>query len=692
VTDAALPTSADLDTPPPLGVKLNEGGARVSVWAQHAEGVELCLFEGEPGADTERRVPLTRSAHGVWWDQVGGVGPGQRYGLRVHGPWDPHRGHRHNPAKLLLDPYARAVEGEVRWGPEIYGHSVDASWHGPGDVRDDRDSAAWMPRAVMIEESFDWGGDTAPRVPWSESVIYEAHVVGLTKRHPDIPEHLRGTYAALGHPVVIEHLRSLGVTAVELLPIHVATDEPHLRRRGLRNYWGYNTLGFFAPQARYAAATDPAAVVREVKTAVKALHAAGIEVLLDVVYNHTCEQSGDQGATLSWRGLDNRGYYRLDDHGRDIDVTGCGNTVDTREPMVTRMVLDSLRYWVEQVHVDGFRFDLAPALARGRDHEYDPHHALHVALRSDPVLSQVKLIAEPWDVGVHGWRSGQFPPPFAEWNDRYRDTVRTFWGPDVARDHDGHGGHGVRDLATRIAGSQDVFGSADRGPLASVNLVTSHDGFTLADLTAYQDKHNEANGERNRDGHGDNRSYNHGDEGPTADPAVLAERHSSMKAIIGTLLVSAGVPMITAGDEFGRTQAGNNNAYCQDNETSWLSWDLATWQQDLVQHVQEMAALRAQYAVLRPRAFPTFEPVRGRVRLRWFDEHGEVMTKAQWDDPHRRSVQALFDTEHDGSPDPAVLLVLDAGARPTPMSVPATSPAPSARRVVLRPTGRHRAG
>ncbi|MGB7449097.1 MAG: glycogen debranching protein GlgX [Ornithinimicrobium sp.] len=685
MTAAARPFSPALDTPPAPGVRLYPGGAQVAVLASHAEAVELCLFDPDASATSERRVPLTRTAHGIWWDQVPGLRAGQRYGFRVHGPWDPTRGHRHNPAKLLLDPYARAIESEVRWGPEVYGHHVDASWHGPSDVRDDRDSTTFVPLGVAVDETYDWGWDQAPRVPWTDTVIYEAHVVGLTKRHPDVPEHLRGTYAALGHPAVVEHLKSIGVTAVELLPIHASTDEPHLRRRELSNYWGYNTLGFFAPQARYAAATDPAGVLREVKDAVKALHAAGIEVLLDVVYNHTCEQSGDQGATLSWRGLDNRTYYRLDQQGRDIDVTGCGNTVDTRESMVTRMVLDSLRYWVQAFHVDGFRFDLAPALARGRDHEYDPDHALHVGLRSDPVLSQVKLIAEPWDVGVHGWRSGQFPPPFAEWNDRYRDTVRTFWGPDVARDHDHHGGHGVRELATRIAGSQDVFGTHDRGPIASVNLVTSHDGFTLADLTAYQTKRNLANGEQNQDGHGDNRSWNHGHEGTTDDEDVLTSRRATMHALMATLLLSPGVPMITAGDEFGRSQGGNNNAYCQDNETSWLDWDLAPWQHEMLEETIGLAELRARHAVLRPRQFPTFEPVAGRVRLRWFDEHGEVMSEEQWVDGHRRCVQALFDTDHDGSPDPAVLLVIDGRARPEPMTVPTAAPAPSARRVELRP-------
>ncbi|MGB3256496.1 MAG: glycogen debranching protein GlgX [Ornithinimicrobium sp.] len=686
-----------LDTPPGLGVTVDDSGAEVAVLARHADRVELCLFD-EPTADAtdptpvERRIPLTRNAYGIWWDHIPGVSAGQRYGFRVHGPWAPREGHRHNPNKLLLDPYARAIEGTVDWGPQIYGHHVEGSWREQGDHhhhsahRDGRDSAAFMPRSVMLGDGFDWEGDVAPVVPWTDTVVYEAHVKGLTMLHPDIPEEIRGTYAALGHPAVITHLAALGVTTLELLPIHAFTHEPHLQRKDGTNYWGYNTMGFFAPHAGYAAATDPAAVVDEVKGAVKALHAAGIEVILDVVYNHTCEQSGEDGATLSWRGLDNRTYYRLDERGRDIDVTGCGNTLDTRQPMVTRMVLDSLRYWVQEFHIDGFRFDLAPALARARDHGFDPDHALHVALRTDPLLSTVKLIAEPWDLGVHGWRTGQFPPPFAEWNDRFRDAVRSFWGPDLARSHAGEGGHGVRDLATRIAGSADLFDHQDRGPIASINLVTAHDGFTMADLTAYNHKHNEANGEDNRDGHGDNHSWNHGSEGPTDDASIMAARARTMRNLIGTMLLSPGVPMITAGDEFGRTQGGNNNAYCQDNKISWVDWDLSTSQRALLADVQEMVAVRASHAVLRPREFPTFDPLPGRVRLRWFDEAGAVMQEQQWVDPHRRCVQALLDTEHDGAPERAVLLVIDGSAHGATLTVPAE--AEGATHVVLSSAGR----
>jgi len=684
MVSAFRPYRHALDTPPPLGVTVDDDGAQVAVLAAHADRVELCLFDStDDGGHSERRIPLTRKAHDIWWDHIPGLVAGQRYGYRVHGPWAPRDGHRHNPNKLVLDPYAVAIDGTVAWGPEIYGHRVDSAWEGDGDVRDDRDSAAYVPRGVMLNDTFDWGNDVAPRTPWTDTVVYEAHVKGLTMMHPDVPHEIRGTYAALGHRAIIEHLTSLGITALELLPIHAFTHEPHLQRHGGTNYWGYNTLGFFAPHAGYAAASDPAAVINEVKSAVKALHAAGIEVILDVVYNHTCEQSSSAGATLSWRGIDNRTYYRLDGHGRDIDMTGCGNTVDTRQPMVTRMVLDSLRYWVQEFHVDGFRFDLAPALARGEDHEFEPHHAFHVALRTDPLLSSVKLIAEPWDLGVDGWRTGQFPPPFAEWNDGFRDTVRTFWGPDLARDQHGEGGHGVRDLATRIAGSPDMFGRRDRGPIASLNLITAHDGFTMADLAAYDHKHNEANGEDNRDGHGDNRSWNQGVEGPSEDAEVQAGRARRVRAMLATLLLSPGVPMITAGDEFGRTQGGNNNAYCQDNDISWLNWDMNAQQESLLKDVRSLTALRARYAVLRPSHFPTFEPISGRVRLRWFDEFGEVMTESAWVDPTRRFLQALFDTAHDSSLLDPVLIVIDGAAAPSRTTSVSPAEAEGAERVII---------
>ncbi|WP_151524787.1 glycogen debranching protein GlgX [Serinicoccus kebangsaanensis] len=655
-----------IERPPRLGLTHHETGAEVAVLARHATAVEVCLS----GPEGERRIPLRRNAHGIWWDLVPELVPGTRYGFRVHGPWSPDQGHRHNPVKLLLDPYAQAVEGEVAWGPEVYGHVVgEDGWSDP-DTLDDRDSAGSVPRSVVVDQqAFDWGEDTLPDVPWSETVLYEAHVRGLTRLHPDVPEDLRGTYAALGHPAVLEHLTGLGVTSLELLPIQAFTSEPALVGRGLVNYWGYNSLGFFAPHARYAAAQDPQGVVDEVKGAVRSLHEAGIEVILDVVYNHTAEQSVWNGPTLSFRGLDNSTYYRLDDRGRDIDVTGCGNTLDLREPQVARMVLDSLRHWVEDYHVDGFRFDLAPALARGRDDAYDREHAFHVALETDPVLSRVKLIAEPWDVGVHGWRTGQFPAVFAEWNDRFRDAARSFWLADVGRRLHGHSGHGVRELATRIAGSADLFAHGGRGPIASVNLVTAHDGYTLADLTAYEHKHNEANGEENRDGHGDNRSWNHGVEGPDADPEVQRHRRRSLRNLLGTLLLSPGVPMLVAGDELGRTQQGNNNAYCQDSELTWVDWELDAWQRELLTDTTALLGLRRELALLRAPEFAGFDALPGRTRLRWFDESGQVMGEHQWNDPHRSTLTAVHDTLHHDQP-AAVALLLHAGTDRAELALP----------------------
>ncbi len=480
-----------------------------------------------------------------------------------------------------------------------------------------------MPRGVVVDHAFDWSGDVSPGHSRSETVVYEAHVRNQTMRHPGVPEALRGTYAGLAHPASLEHLTALGVTTVELLPVHAFTHEPHLVRMGLTDHWGYNTLGFHAPHAAYAAASDPQGAVDEVKGMVKLLHGAGLDVVLDVVYNHTAEQ-GRAGGTLSWRGLDQRAYYRLDERGRDIDVTGCGNTLDLRHPVVCRMVLDSLRHWVQEYHVDGFRFDLAVALGRGRGDDFDPDHPFLVALRTDPVLSRVMLVAEPWDVGLHGWRTGQFPPPFLEWNDRFRDTARRFWVGDVRDQSSGHGGHDARELATRLTGSRDLFGSRDRGPTASVNFVTAHDGFTLADLVSYDHKHNEANGEDNRDGSDGNGSWNHGVEGPTDDPDVLAARTRALRGLLGTLLLSQGVPMLTAGDELGRTQGGNNNPYCQDNETSWVDWRLAPWQDDLLATTRHLLGLRRALPALRQRAWLTGREVDddGTLDVQWYAADG----------------------------------------------------------------------
>ena len=628
---------------PRLGATPLSDGTRFAIYADHATAVDLCLFDGdEPGA-RERRLPMEDRPHGLWTLHVPGVGVGQRYGYRVHGPWEPTQGHRHNPDKLLLDPNAHAVDGAVTWSPEVFGHLVDESFSGDTSIRDTRDSAPFVPRSVVVaQDRYKWSDRFMRRVPWSETFVYEMHVRGATMRHPDIPEHLRGTYAGVAHPAFLDHLERIGVTAVELLPIHSFTDEVHLARNGLTQYWGYNTLNFFSPHAAYASVDDPQGVVDEVKAMVDALHSRNIEVLLDVVYNHTAEQS-KEGGTLSFRGIDNASYYRLDGWGQDVDVTGCGNTMDLRDIASLRLTLDSLRHWVRNYHVDGFRFDLAVALARGRDDSYYEGHPFLMALRADPLLSQVKLIAEPWDVGINGWRTGQFPPPFAEWNDRYRDVVRTFWLPDVAVGS--ANAHGVRDIATRLAGSEDLFGRQDRGPLASVNYVASHDGYTLADTTAYQRKHNEANGEHNRDGHGDNRSWNHGVEGLTADETILRRRRRSVRNLLATTLLSTGTPMLCAGDEFGRTQGGNNNAYNQDNETSWLDWDHSSTQENLIDTVAFLSQLRADHRVFRQSTFFTDTRPSSqdrRVDVRWYGRYGELMTPESWNDPTCRVLQMML--------------------------------------------------
>ncbi|MEI2764794.1 MAG: glycogen debranching protein GlgX [Dermatophilaceae bacterium] len=631
------------DHPPKPGVTLTEAGADVCVYAGHAEGVQLCLFEdGDRSGASERRIPLVDHRYGYWYASVPGLRAGQRYGLRVTGPWLPHEGMRHNPAKLLLDPYGLAVEGEVSWVPQVYGHDCTHDLL-PQDhtVRDERDSAAYVPRSVVLDPVFDWGTDAHPRRSLADTVLYEAHVRNLTMRLPSVPKRLRGTYAGLGHPSTVDYLARLGVTAIELLPVHAFTSEPALARRGTVNHWGYNTLGFFAPHAPYAAAGTPQGVLDEFKGMVKSLHSAGIEVILDVVYNHTAEQSVT-GPTLSWRGLDARTYYRLDGRGMDIDVTGCGNTLDTSKFATVRMVLDSLRYWVQECHVDGFRFDLAVALGRGRGDEFDADHPFFVALRSDPVLSQVKSIAEPWDLGIHGWRTGGFPPSFSEWNDRFRDRVRAFWLTDVAARSAGQHSQGVRDLATRLAGSADLFHHDNRATIASINFVAAHDGFTAADLTTYDVKHNEINGEYNRDGTDNNGSWNHGTEGPSR--ALDTARQRAMRNLMGTLLLSTGVPMINGGDEFGRTQRGNNNAYCQDNPVSWFDWALAPWQEDLLETTRFLIRLRERFPVLRQRTFFSGTQVHadGSKDLQWCDRDGLPMTTLQWADPGQRTVSMLL--------------------------------------------------
>lgn len=648
--------------------------------APHAQAIDLCLLDQAAGGGwTERRIRLDGPELGVFTARVPGVQPGQHYGWRAHGQWDPAAGLRYNPAKLLVDPYAVGLAGELDYGPVTFGHQVADDLSGdPFGPADSRDSVAHIPHSVVVDlrpQALAGIPDPAtnrPRVPWQDTVLYEAHVRGLTMQHPDVPADIRGTYAALSHPSVVTHLLRLGVTSLELLPVHACASEPHLVERGLTNYWGYNTIGFFAPDPRWASqcarAAGPAAVLTELRTAVHTLHEAGIEVLLDVVYNHTCE-GGIDGQHLSLRGLDSAMYY-LHDGGHPAtlaDVTGCGNSLDFRRPEVIRLALDSLRFWSEHVGVDGFRFDLAVTLGRGYG-GFDANHPFLVATQTDPVLREVKLIAEPWDLGPGGWRTGQFPTSWSEWNDRFRDSARSFWLADPARATHGDNGHRVRDLATRLAGSVDLFGHTTpqliRGPRAAVNYVTAHDGFTLADLVAYEHKHNEANGEQNRDGSDNNQSWNHGVEGPVDPDSVGADilpvRRRSIRNLLGTLLLSAGTPMIAAGDEMGRTQFGNNNAYCQDGTLSWLLWELPPWRQDLLATARHLTALRREHPALRARRFFSGTNTDGgRADLSWFDQQGRPFTHDRWHDGDLRTLQMLRTTDID-----AVLLVLNGSLEP----------------------------
>ena len=545
-------------TPEPLGAAYDGHGTNFAVFSGAASRVELCLFDVQ---DTETRVDLPMVTGSCWHGYLPGVGPGQRYGYRVHGPWAPAEGHRCNPAKLLLDPYARAIAGDISWGRPVFDHVE--GWGGDA-TPEATDSAGSVPKSVVIDPSFDWGDDCRPGTPAHRTLICEIHVKGFTARHPGVPPEVRGTYAGLAHPTAIRHLVELGVTAVELLPVHSFLSEHRLASLGLRNYWGYNTIGFFAPHAGYAGGGPPGSEMIEFKAMVKALHVAGIEVILDVVYNHTAEGNAF-GPTLSFKGFDNAAYYRLAEGDRRWyeDYSGCGNTLDARRPQVRQLIVDSLRYWAGECHVDGFRFDLATALARS-DYWFDPSSALFTAIAEDPLLRGVKLITEPWDVREGGYQLGAFPPQWAEWNGRYRDTVRDLWRGEWVS---------VGEAVGRLAGSPDLFPGPHRGPRDSVNYVTAHDGFTLADLVTHDHKHNEANGEGNADGENMNRSWNCGTEGPTGDQAILALRARQQRNLLATLLLSRGTPMLLAGDEIGRTQQGNNNAYCQDNEVSWLDWE-----------------------------------------------------------------------------------------------------------------------
>jgi isoamylase len=640
----------------PLGARHDAGGTSFGLFSSVADAVEVCLFDD---AGRETRLDLEQGDAFVWQGYVPGVAPGQRYGFRVHGPWDPPSGARCNPEKLLLDPYARAVAGEVQWNPAVYGHVADDP-----DRIEETDSAPYVPRSVVVASDFDWGDDRRLGYPMADSIFYEVHVKGFTKLHPDVPDELRGTYAGMAHPAAVAHLKRLGVTAVELLPVHQFVHDAQLVARGLRNYWGYQSIGYFAPHNGYSSSGDAGGQVEEFRQTVRALHAAGLEVILDVVFNHTAE--ADQwGPTLCFRGIDNAAYYRLaDDRARYVDDTGCGNTVDLHQPGPLRLVMDSLRYWVQEMHVDGFRFDLAAALGRG-DSDFDPHGSFLEAIGQDPVLADVKLIAEPWDTGWGGYDLGQFPAGWSEWNGRFRDTVRDFW----------RGTEGVLPaMATRISGSRDLFGHGGRRPTASVNIVTVHDGFTLADLVSYNAKHNEANGENNRDGSDDNRSWNCGVEGPTDSAAVLALRARQRCNFLATLMLSEGAPLLLAGDEFARSQGGNNNAYCQDDAISWFDWSAVTENSDLVDFTARLCRLREQHPVFRRRQFFTGTPAHdtGRDDLDWYRPDGQPMTGQDWGAAYARAVTVALSgaTGDHTRPDDPFLILLNAWWEPLDFTIP----------------------
>lgn len=648
----------------PLGATWDGEGTNFAVFSEHARAVELCLFDAE---GRETRVPLHERTLHVFHAYLPGVGPGQRYGFRAHGAWEPAEGRRFNAAKLLVDPYARALEGKVDYRYPVFAYPRDL---GASDlVRDDRDSARGVPKSVVVDDTFDWKGDRPPRVPWTDTVLYEAHVKGLTARHPRVPPEHRGTYLGVAADAVVEHLRALGVTTVELLPIHDHMDEWFVASRGSANYWGYSSLGYFAPDQRFASA--PGQQVTEFKEMVRRLHAAGLEVVLDVVYNHTGE--GDHtGPSVGLRGLDNEVYYRLrrDDRRRYEDFTGCGNTLNMVHAQTLKLVMDSLRYWVTEMHVDGFRFDLASALAR-ESLEVDKLSAFFDIVHQDPVLSRVKLIAEPWDLGEGGYQVGNFPVLWTEWNGRYRDTTRRFWRGERTA---------VPDLGFRLTGSSDLYEEDGRHPTASINFVTAHDGFTLRDLVTYERKRNEDNGEDNRDGTDDNLAWNSGAEGETDDAAVRALRLRRAKAFLLTLAVSQGVPMLVAGDEMGRTQRGNNNAYCQDTPLSWVDWDLDPPREELLAFARQVLAFRARHPVLRRRRFLRGAPVGGSELkdIAWFSPEGEEMTDADWASPRAAALglllagDALGWEDDEGKPvvDDTLLVVLSAERAPLPLTLP----------------------
>lgn len=599
--------------PYPLGAVYDGSGTNFSIFSEIAERVELCLFD-EDGEET--RIDLKEVAGYCWHCYLPTIEPGQRYGFRVHGPWVPEEGRRCNPAKLLLDPYAKAIDGRVQWDEAVFPYNFA---DGP-ESRNDSDSAPFMPRCIVHQPHFDWNGDRKLQIPWHETVIYEVHVKGFTARHPEIPPELRGTYAGLTHPAAIDYLKRLGITAVELMPIHYFIHDKNLTDRGLRNYWGYNSIGYFAPQEEYAADKRPGAAVAEFRQMVKTLHQAGMEVILDVVYNHTAE-GNHMGPMLCFKGIDNAYYYRLtEDRRYYMDYTGTGNSLNMRHPHTLQLLMDSLRYWVLEMHVDGFRFDLASTLAREL-HDVDRLSAFFDIVQQDPVISQVKLIAEPWDVGEGGYQVGNFPPVWTEWNGKYRDCVRDFWrGEDST----------LGEFANRFTGSSDLYANTSRLPHASINFVTAHDGFTLRDLVSYNDKHNEANGEENNDGESHNRSWNCGAEGETEDQGILDLRNRQRRNMLTTLLLSQGVPMLTGGDEMGRTQGGNNNGYCQDNEVSWFDWENAD--EEFFEFCRQLIEFRGLHPVFRRRGWFQGKAIHGGdvQDIAWFTPEGEKMAEEDW--------------------------------------------------------------
>jgi isoamylase len=656
--------------PYPLGATWDGEGVNFALFSEHATAVELCLFDGPDSDQESHRIRIEERTDQVWHTYIPGLWPGQHYGYRVHGPYTPEEGHRFNHHKLLIDPYAKSIAGTVEWSDAMFGYRM-------GDPKTDlsfdtRNNASNIPKCVVIDQAFTWGGDRLLNTPWDKTVIYEIHVKGFTAQHPDVPDHMRGTYSALTTPEVIDHLLNLGVTAVELLPVHHFVRDKHLADRGLTNYWGYNTIGFFAPDIRYAVSPVRGRGVREFKTMVKTLHSSGIEVILDVVYNHTAE-GNHLGPTLSFRGIDNAAYYRLVDNDKRyyMDYTGCGNTLNVTHPRTLQLIMDSLRYWVTEMHVDGFRFDLASTLAREL-HAVDRLSAFFDILHQDPILSQTKLIAEPWDVGEGGYQVGNFPVGWAEWNGKYRDTIRRYIKGD---------GGQMAELAYRMTGSSDLYSTSGRRPFASINFITAHDGFTLHDLVSYNDKHNEANGENNQDGTNDNDSWNCGVEGPSNDPAILELRERQKRNFLTLLFLSQGVPMLCGGDEIGRTQKGNNNAYCQDNEISRFDWNLDHAQSNLLAFVRQLIAFRKKHPVLRRRRFFQGRHIRGsEVKdLSWFRPDGKEMTDEDWNAGYSKSLalrlagDAIAERDQKGRPivDDTLLILLNAHHTPLAFTLPA---------------------